>query len=685
MGTFSTRWNRLGVLLAVAAALPAVSPVPYPGYASPEPYPAAYPTYQSYPAPEYQPSYPAPEYQPSYPAPAYAPSYPAPAYTPSYPAPSYPQPVQYTEYDSYEAVTYLELNSSIHCGVLPSTNDELYLENSLYQEQKYGYGQSYEKLQPVNPYAKSRWVVLITDDYYNYVCTGVIVNNYFVLTAASCINGPLDKYRVRLGDWDILNDYNEYEAYKNFEARICKKFPVKSESYSSSYSPPPSYGYQQEYSDLILLEVDNEFNYDKYPQVAPICLPTYPTYYAPPAYTPPYNPPAYTPPYTPPYSPAPYTPPYSPPAYPSSYPAQPYVAPSYTPSYPTPSYYQPPTYYSECWVVGWYAPPTTELKNHPKPTHAEEYQSNSYGGYGKSYQQPEPKYYEEYYKGYDQSRIQRKAKVKEIKCPSYGYGSQQGSSNSVCYVGVEGHDTCVADKGAGVYCVVDEKYSSYESGYTYAENYQAPYQPSAYPQAYPEQPSYGYEQPAYYKKEIKALIANELPKRKRAVLVAIVQKLSQCSENYPAPSYGGYGSSYQQPQSKPITATKVDYNAVDKIINIFWENAYDDSCPATKTYYQEPVYQPSYPAPAYQSYEPQYSPPAYQSYEPQYNPEPAYQSYPASYEPAYPAYEPQYQSYEPAYPSYPAPAYPAPAYSPPYEPAYPPPSYNPPPSYGYQG
>lgn len=158
------------------------------------------------------------------------------------------------------------------------------------------------------------------------------------------------------------------------------------------------------------------------------------------------------------------------------------------------------------------------MLQHPPATEQQEssYPAQQYGGYG--YQPPsytpayqKPQYYQEYYGYYDQSKVERRAKVKEIKCPSYGYGYQQPKSQSygygyksyqdedVCFVGVDGYDACVADKGAAIFCLVPEKYG-YEAGYNNYESYQSSYgygySPNTYYATYP-----GY-QSSYYQKDI---------------------------------------------------------------------------------------------------------------------------------------------------------------------------------------
>jgi len=489
---------------------------------------------------------------------------------------------------------------SLSCGIVPATNDQLY--QNAYSE--YGYG--YNGVSDVLPYGKHRWIVIITDDYNNFLCQGVLIQLHWVLTASSCVEyKALDTLRVRMGDWDLLNDVNEYEAYKNFGERICSKYPV-TDSYSYA-----GYGYQD--SQLTLLRTEAPVNYDKYPQVIPACIPTYyPSYDYKASY---------------------------PAAYPSSYPAA-YNA--------QPSYYKE-DYYSDCYVAGWYGSKSTTLQNHPKPTPA-------YEGYGYKAESYTPAY-----PSYDQSKIPRFAKVKEVKCPyEYSYGQQKSAGDEMCLVGVDGYDACVADIGAAVVCMVPEhEYPSYYP--TYEPAYPS-YTPPAYTPEYPSYtptytpaytPSYPSYDQSYYKKEIKALVSPAKEKRVRAVVVAVVQKYAQCSDYK---SYS-YGSSYQAPQSKPITATKVTDKTTYFILEKYWEAEEDYSCPVWKTYYQEPAY-----------YEPAYTPsytPSYPSYTP---------SYP-SYTPSYPSYTPSYPSYTPSYPSY-TPDYNPPSYD------YSPPAYSPP-TYSY--
>jgi len=86
-----------------------------------------------------------------------------------------------------------------------------------------------------------------------------------------------------------------------------------------------------------------------------------------------------------------------------------------------------------------------------------------------------PQYYQKYYRGYDKSFIQKRAKVKEVKCQDSSYYKGDDTSNSVCFVGVEGYDSCVADQGAAVFCVIPEKTyeggGGYDAGYTRPKSY----------------------------------------------------------------------------------------------------------------------------------------------------------------------------------------------------------------------
>jgi hypothetical protein len=151
------------------------------------------------------------------------------------------------------------------------------------------------------------------------------------------------------------------------------------------------------------------------------------------------------------------------------------------------------------------------LLQHPPPTEVQEVQQQSYGGYQPSYapSYQKPQYYQEYYNYYDQSKIERRAKVKEIKCPSYGYGYQQPKQSygygytpyqdeDVCFVAVEGYDACVADKGAAIFCLVPEKYG-YQAGYNNYESYQSSYgygyTPNTYYASYPKYESSYYNNP----------------------------------------------------------------------------------------------------------------------------------------------------------------------------------------------
>ena len=110
----------------------------------------------------------------------------------------------------------------------------------------------------------------------NMVCQGVVLEKRYILTAASCIaGGPIDKYRVRIDDWDILTNYNPYEVYKNAEFKICQSFPVTYDAGSSSCA----YGGAD--AKLLLLEIDaGEHVMNNY-SACHICLPSYEHSYQP--------------------------------------------------------------------------------------------------------------------------------------------------------------------------------------------------------------------------------------------------------------------------------------------------------------------------------------------------------------------------------------------------------------------
>ncbi|CAG7733426.1 unnamed protein product [Allacma fusca] len=638
---------------------PYYSPPPPPEYYSPPPPPTYYsppppPTYYSPPPPEYY----SPPPPPTYYSPPPPPVYYAPPPPPYYTKPEYYSKEYYPEYVNYDAVHYLELNDSVKCGVLPAVNADLY--KGAYNPQEYEksysqYGSALLTKDDVEPFGANPWRVLITDDYNNLICQGVIVQNRQILTLASCIEyQPLDKLRVRYGDWDVLNDVNEYEAYKNYQTRICRVLPVTC----------PSYGYNSNYqSELVLLQVEIIEDYDKYPQIKPVCLPEYP-------YTPPPPPPSYTPP--------PYSSSYSPPP----------------PAYSPPPYYQP--VYSECWVAGYYASPSKELQNH-EPPKGSSYAPKDYNPY----------YSNEYYP--EKSKIPRKALVKQVQS-YYQSASYKDCQDEIQeWVGVEGWDACVADKGAAIVCIVDEKvgygYSSYET-------------PTYYEQTYQNPPSYA---PYENYQEIKVNAAQEKNARKRVVVVAVVKEVPKCTEyEVQAESYGyaAAPSPYEKQQSGIIKAVKVSTEDVNFIVDIFFEGALDYSCPTPKSYYPEPSYYPetkSYsPPPAYYeppTYTPYYSPPPPAYYSPPppeyyspppppayYSPPPPPEYYsppppPAYYSPPPPEYyspppPPYYSPPPPTYYSPPPPEYyspPPPPYTPPYSPpptytpSYSPPPYSPPP------
>lgn len=405
------------------------------------------------------------------------------------------------------------------------------------------------------------------------VCQGTLIHYNLILTSARCIPEytSLEDYEVRVGDWDVLTDYNEYEAYTNSKFRICSRRALSSysegDSYYSGYSRP-GYGYNQrvskyygkDSSDLILVKSDFESTL-KFPQVRPICLPK---------------------------------------------------------SYSSPNYYDQGqdqySTYAVCWVAGWYGSDKIQLRNvsnftvikvhtckyyvpchyiflkHPSAEKVKEY---GYGGYYSDGYGSSSNYYQKYYKGYDSSMIQKRAKVKQVDCPSsYGNSYSYGySSTEVCFVGIDGYDACVAEQGAAVFCVIkeNENYGGYDSGYNnpaYGVNVGPAYESVDASYEFPVMsslhPEYNAQNSYYSKPEIKANPSPSKPNRYRAILYAVVQKPSKCGK-----SYDSYGYGYSR-KSRPLVATRVDYETVSGIMDLFWSHGYDKACPVTKSYYKEP-------------------------------------------------------------------------------------------------
>ncbi|ODM94501.1 putative serine protease 46 [Orchesella cincta] len=457
---------------------------------------------------------------------------------------NYSPPNKYEKQETkvYTAISYRELNTSYHCGVIPDTNYELYRKSS----------DPYE-VADVVPYGKFPWIVLIV--YKNQVvCQGTLIHANLVLTSANCIPDytSLEYYEIRFGDWDLLTDYNEYEAYKDKELRVCSRHSVTKKYYGKGNSggnygygyQPPKYYAGDDYSDLIVLKSDYVARPDKLPQVKHLCLPK---------------------------------------TYASSYGNNYYGSGGGGSSYN--KNYNSYSSYSTCWVAGWYGSEITQLSNHPQPQKVQEY---SYGYYpsGGDY------YYQQYYKGYDSSMIQKRAKVKQVPCPydySSGYGSYS-SSSQICFIGVDGYDACVAERGAAVFCTVQEKqnYGQYDSGYNNYnqdndyQQYQTykqddPYsnvQSNLHPE-YKDSSSYHYAT-----KTIRVKPSPPKPYRYRAVIYAVIQKAAKCRKGYDS-----YGSVYYR-KSSPVVATKVDYDTVDSVLDVLWTHGYDYSCPVCKAKYK---------------------------------------------------------------------------------------------------
>ncbi|CAL8117874.1 unnamed protein product [Orchesella dallaii] len=392
------------------------------------------------------------------------------------------------------------------------------------------------------------------------ICQGTLIHANLILTSSSCIPEykSLEYYEIRFGDWDLLTDYNEYEAYRDKELRVCSRHSLSKKSYGKSYG----YGYQyqpqkyyggggggDDYSDLVVLKSDYVSRPDKLPQVKHLCLPKI------------------------------------------------YYSSSYGKNYygnGGGSYYKNYASYGTCWVAGWYGSEITPLSNHPQPQTVEQYSYGySDGGSGSS------NYYQEYYKGYDSSMIQKRAKVKQVSCPyeysgGYGYGgysSSYSSSSQICFIGVDGYDACVAERGAAVFCIVQEKqgYGQYNSGYNnynkdsyeYQQEYESYSQEDSHHDVQSNlHPDYQ-EANSYHNvaKTIRMKPSPPKPYRYRAVLYAVIQNPSKCRKGYDS-----YGNLYYR-KSRPVVATKVDYDTVDSVVDVLWTHGYDYSCPVKKAKY----------------------------------------------------------------------------------------------------
>lgn len=179
--------------------------------------------------------------------------------------------------------------------------------------------------------------------------------------------------------------------------------------------------------------------------------------------------------------------------------------------------------------------------------------------------------------------IQKRAKVKQVSCPS-SYGNNYGYSSDTCFIGVNGYDACVAEQGAAVFCIVREEqsYGEYYSGYNNQDSYSQPTYSHSDSYDIPVVSSLHPEYVQYSKPPIKVAPSPEKPYRYRAVLYAIVQKPAKCRVGYDS-----YGYAYSR-KSKPLIATRVDYQAVSGIMDQFWTHGYDQSCPVSNASYKAP-------------------------------------------------------------------------------------------------
>ncbi|XP_046388518.1 clotting factor G beta subunit-like [Ischnura elegans] len=108
------------------------------------------------------------------------------------------------------------------------------------------------------------WQVAVIEKYEEeFICSGVLVSPRVVLTAAQCVQEiPVSQIKVRLGEWDILNeDKNPFEPYTSVDVPVSKKYlNTESRILSEAYN-------------LAILKLVVPINFDEYPHVAPICLP----------------------------------------------------------------------------------------------------------------------------------------------------------------------------------------------------------------------------------------------------------------------------------------------------------------------------------------------------------------------------------------------------------------------------
>lgn len=112
-------------------------------------------------------------------------------------------------------------------------------------------------------YLQWPWMVSIEikDPQFNHKCGGFIINNFWVLTAAHCVNNhSIDSIRLRFAEYDMSH---RNELYSDFTRKL-------SQIISHSNFDPVTYA-----NDIALLKLSKPIKYG--PAVMPICLATDPT------------------------------------------------------------------------------------------------------------------------------------------------------------------------------------------------------------------------------------------------------------------------------------------------------------------------------------------------------------------------------------------------------------------------